>query len=68
MFNGSAAFNQPIGEWNVSAVTTMHGMFEKAAAFNQPIGKWNVSAVTTMHCMFHGSGLWFWFKPKWYTS
>ena len=26
MFNGAAAFNQPIGGWNVSSVTNMYMM------------------------------------------
>ena len=46
MFSGAAAFNQPIGDWYVSSVTTMAYMFKGAAAFNQPIGDWNVSSVT----------------------
>jgi surface protein len=45
MFWQAAAFNQPIGSWNVSNVTNMSCMFNGAAAFNQPIGSWNVSNV-----------------------
>jgi surface protein len=45
MFFNDASFNQPIGGWNVSAVTDMDSMFYYAASFNQPIGEWNVSAV-----------------------
>ena len=32
----AAAFNQPLGEWNVGQVTGMRWMFYNAAAFNQP--------------------------------
>eukprot|EP01048_Picozoa_sp_COSAG05_P046551 COSAG05_NODE_27751_length_144_cov_49.600000_1_plen_42_part_01 len=39
LFEGCAAFNQPIGEWDVGQVTDMGGMFHGAAAFNQPIGE-----------------------------
>ena len=46
MFNGAAAFNQPISSWNTSRVFTMQAMFGSANAFNQPIGSWNVSNVT----------------------
>jgi surface protein len=52
MFGHASAFNQPIGEWNVSNVTTMDRMFLGASKFNQPIGEWNVSNVTTMDRMF----------------
>ena len=46
------AFNQPIGDWDVSSVTNMGSVFSGAAAFNQPIGGWDVSSVTQMSFMF----------------
>ena len=51
------AFNQPIGSWDVSNVTSMAGMFSEAIAFNQNIGSWNVSNVTEMGGMFSGGQL-----------
>ena len=48
MFLGAAAFNQPIGGWDVSKVPDMATMFLGAAAFNQPIGGWGVSKVRSM--------------------
>jgi surface protein len=57
MFQGANAFNQPIGNWNVSSVTNMVGMFASSTAFNQPIGSWNVSSVTFMDNMFTNAGL-----------
>src|SRR5690554_1871271 len=51
LFAGSD-FNQDIGYWDVSNVTTMHLMFYEAASFNQPIGNWDVSNVTDMSWMF----------------
>jgi len=49
------AFNQPIGNWDVSNVTNMSGMFFFATSFNQPIGNWDVSKVTDMTYMFKGA-------------
>ena len=46
--------NQPIGDWNTSAVTNMYRMF-RSSSFNQPIGMWDVSSVTTMADMFMGA-------------
>merc|ERR1719174_964023 len=42
----------PIGDWDVSAITDMSGMFQLAPAFNQDLSKWDVSAVTNMWGMF----------------
>ncbi|KAF2342856.1 BspA family leucine-rich repeat surface protein [Flavobacterium tistrianum] len=55
MFHGASGFNQPIGNWNVSAVTNMSTMFYTARNFNQDIGTWNVSSVTNMSNMFGGA-------------
>jgi surface protein len=52
MFSGASAFNQPIGNWNVSSVADMIGMFSGAVAFIQDIGNWDVSSVTNMSGMF----------------
>jgi surface protein len=49
MFEGATTFNQPIGNWPLSASNiSMRQMFENANSFNQNIGTWDVSRVTDM--------------------
>ena len=53
-FDNLSEFNQPIGNWDVSNVTDMTGMFFWSP-FNQPIGDWDTSSVTSMSGMFNNS-------------
>jgi surface protein len=55
MFNGAAAFNSPIGDWDTGNVTDMQAMFQNASSFNQPIGDWDTGNVTRMGFMFSGA-------------
>ena len=41
-----------IGDWDVSNVRSMSGMFARAYNFNQPLNNWDVSNVTDMQAMF----------------
>jgi surface protein len=59
MFYGAPNFNQPIGSWNISNVTTilaMLGIFYGpiTGSFNQPLNNWNTSKVTDMGYVFAG--------------
>ena len=51
-FGASAAFNQPIGNWDVSSVAASYCKFDSNEAFNQPIGNWDVSTVNVIHDLF----------------
>lgn len=54
LFQYNGNFNQPIGNWDVSNVTSMLEMFSRTN-FNQPIEAWDVSKVADMTKMFFGS-------------
>ena len=60
LFERALAFNQPIGVWDVSNVTTMSAMFRQLrddmAAFNQPLNAWTTSSLTECSRMFEVSG------------
>jgi surface protein len=53
-FNTATSFNGAIGNWDVSGVNNMTGVFATATAFNQPLN-WDTSAVTNMFRMFRGA-------------
>jgi len=42
MFEGATSFNQPIGLWDVSNVTTMISMFNGSSLFNQSLYNWPI--------------------------
>jgi hypothetical protein len=51
-FYNTLLFNNPIGEWDTSSVTSMEGMFFYAFAFHQDISHWDTFNVANMNRMF----------------
>jgi len=52
IFESCTNFNQPIGNWDISGVTSLNSVFRSATNFNQDISSWVTSQVTNMGFTF----------------
>jgi surface protein len=57
MFRDASKFNQPIGGWNVAAVTDMGVLFSNARAFGQDVAAWNVQRVAALTGAFDSTSV-----------
>ena len=58
MFYACTPFNQPLGDWDVSNVTFLSGLYDgifQGTSFNQNIESWDVSNVVTLIQPFAGT-------------
>ena len=54
---GAVAFNQDIGQWDVSKVDDMQEMFRDAEAFNQNLSTWKLADDNRKEDMFMGKSI-----------
>jgi len=54
MFSETTAFNQPIGDWDLSSVINMNYIFS-GSRFNQDLGKWSIPPQATIEGLFSGT-------------
>jgi len=52
-----SSFDGAVGDWNVSNVQNMEGLFALAPNFDQDLGSWNIGSVSSMQNMLDGSGM-----------
>jgi len=64
----ASIFNQDIGRWDTSRVTTLSRTFSGASTFNQDIGRWNTSRVTSLYLTFNGASAFNQDIGRWNTS
>ena len=53
--NCGPAASASIGDWNITGLTDLYGMFQNKWQFNQNINNWNTVAVTRMNWLFQNA-------------
>jgi surface protein len=56
LVSSGSTFSEDLSDWDMSAATTLTGMFAYASAFNGNISNWNTSSVSNMDYLFAGAG------------
>lgn len=47
IFQDATAFNQPVGNWDVSNMVNLLNIFDGATSFNQSLANWDIRGITT---------------------
>ena len=67
-YPGYHSFNQPIGSWDVSNVSSMNSMFYNSSSFNQDLSGWCVTLIPSTPVNFDtGASSWVLSRPVWGT-
>ena len=57
IFRGAISFNQPIGSWDMSNITSLSNMLNGATSFNQDISTWNIRNITSFSNLLAGNSV-----------
>ena len=65
---GDRLFCGEIGDWDVSQITDLDGLFKNRADFNGDVSKWNTISVTSMNSVFSGAAAFTGDVSRWNTA
>jgi len=55
MFEGASKYNQPMDNWDTSAIIIITSMFLNASSFDQDLSNWDIGLITTATQFLEGS-------------